>query len=178
MKEQNYLMYENDDAGQIQIEDEVAQLLIKNNLTISTAESCTGGLLSGKLINYPGISSVFMEGAVTYTNEAKINRLGVNKVTLEKHGAVSEETAGEMANGMAKISSSDIAISITGIAGPSGGTIEKPVGLVFIGLCINGKTKVERFNFSGNRQTIREKTVIAALQLLKKELLLKNQSNL
>lgn len=171
MKEQKNLMHENDDENQIKIEDEVAQLLIKNNLTISTAESCTGGLLSGKLINYPGISSVFMEGLVTYSNEAKMKRLGVKKETLDKYGAVSKETAEEMAHGIVKASGSDIGVSITGIAGPSGGTKEKPVGLVFIGLYTNGKLKVEEFNFSGERQTIRNETVIAALNLLRKELL-------
>jgi PncC family amidohydrolase len=152
------------------IEEEVGVLLINKDLSISTAESCTGGLLSGKLINYPGISSVFIEGAVTYSNEAKMNRLGVKKETLEKYGAVSAETACEMAIGIVKVSGSDIGISITGIAGPSGGTTEKPVGLIYIGLHINGKVKVQQYNFSGERQTIRDKTVTAALKLLKKEL--------
>jgi PncC family amidohydrolase len=172
MEEQKFLVYKNEteDENQAKIEEEIGELLIKNNLTISTAESCTGGLLSGKLINYPGISSVFTEGAVTYSNEAKINRLGVKKETLDKYGAVSAETAYEMASGIARVSGSDISISITGIAGPSGGTTEKPVGLVYIGLYIKGKIRVEKFNFSGERQEIRDNTVSAALELLKKEL--------
>jgi PncC family amidohydrolase len=159
---------------QIKIEEEVGELLVKKGLSISTAESCTGGLLSGKLINYPGISKVFMEGIITYSNDAKKNRLGVNKETLERCGAVSSETASEMAIGIARVSGSDIGVSVTGIAGPSGGTIEKPVGLVFVGLYINGKTKVEKYNFSGERQSVRNQTVSAALELLKKELLNSN----
>ena len=107
----------------ISIETIVSKMLIEKNLTISTAESCTGGLVSATLINYPGISSVFMEGCVTYSNESKINRLGVNPNTLKIHGAVSEETAREMAEGIAKNFNTNVAISTTGIAGPGGGRL-------------------------------------------------------
>lgn len=117
----------------ISIETVVSKMLIEKNLTISTAESCTGGLVSATLINYPGISSVFMEGCVTYSNESKINRLGVNPNTLKIHGAVSEETAREMAEGIAKNFDTNVAISTTGIAGPGGGTIDKPARRILAG---------------------------------------------
>ena len=140
-------------------------------MTISTSESCTGGLLAGTLIEYPGISSVFMDGVVSYSNESKMYRLGVKEETLEKYGAVSHETAAEMAEGIAKTAGTNIGISTTGIAGPSGGTEEKPVGLVYIGLCINGKVKTKEMHFVGNREKIRARAVYGALNWLRKELL-------
>lgn len=154
------------------VENEVGELLIKNHLTVSTAESCTGGLLASTLINYPGISSCFMEGAVTYSNDAKVKRLNVNISTLEQYGAVSDETAREMAYGIAMAAGTDIGISTTGIAGPGGGTIEKPVGLVYIGLYINKNLISKQLNLSGTRQSIRRETVDIALNLLKQQLLL------
>ncbi|GAA0744564.1 hypothetical protein GCM10008906_29630 [Clostridium oceanicum] len=149
----------------------VGKLLTEKNLTISTAESCTGGLLAGTLINYPGISSSFLEGAVTYSNESKMKRLNVKKETLDKHGAVSTETAKEMAEGIRKSSNTDIGISTTGVAGPGGGTKEKPVGLVYIGINIHDKTLVEKLNCSGDRQSVRNTVVNKTLDMLKKELL-------
>lgn len=160
-----------DNKEEISIEDIVCKLLLEKNLTISTAESCTGGLVSATLINYPGVSSVFMEGCVAYSNEAKINRLGVKKETLDKFGAVSEETAREMAEGIAKNFKTNIGLSTTGIAGPGGGSKEKPVGLVYIGIYINGKTIVKKFIFEGNRQEIRLKATNSILNELKIELL-------
>jgi len=160
-----------DNKEEISIEDIVCKLLLEKNLTISTAESCTGGLVSATLINYPGVSSVFMEGCVAYSNEAKINRLGVKKETLDKFGAVSEETAIEMAEGIAKNFKTNIGLSTTGIAGPGGGSNEKPVGLVYIGIYINGKTIVKKFIFEGNRQEIRLKATNSILNELKIELL-------
>ncbi|MFL0248620.1 competence/damage-inducible protein A [Candidatus Clostridium stratigraminis] len=157
--------------GEANISEVVGEMLVRNNLTIGTAESCTGGLLSGALINYPGISSVFLEGAVTYSNEAKMKRLGVKAETLESFGAVSEETAREMAEGIATAAGTDIGISVTGIAGPEGGTIEKPVGLVYIGLYFKGKVKVKKLNSNGDRQKVRNRTVTAALDLLRREIL-------
>ncbi len=157
--------------GNTTIEDEVAKILIKNKLTISTAESCTGGLLAGRLINYPGISSVFLEGAVTYSNEAKIKRLGVKKETLDRYDAVSAETAAEMAEGIAKSAGTHIGLSTTGIAGPGGGTEERPVGLVYLGLYINGEVKTKELNLSGNRQKVREAAVIKSLDWLRRELI-------
>ena len=160
-----------DNKEEISIEDIVCKLLLEKNLTISTAESCTGGLVSATLINYPGVSSVFMEGCVAYSNESKINRLGVKKETLDKFGAVSEETAREMAQGIAKNFKTNIGLSTTGIAGPGGGSKEKPVGLVYIGIYINGKTIVKKFILEGNRQEIRLKATNTILNELKLELL-------
>jgi nicotinamide-nucleotide amidase len=157
--------------GETTIDAVVGEILVNRNLTISTAESCTGGLLAGKLINYPGISSVFLEGAITYSNEAKMKRLGVKEETLERYGAVSEETAREMAIGIARAASTDIGISVTGVAGPDGGTEEKPVGLVYIGLYIKGEVKVKKLRMFGERQKIRNRTVVSALDWLRRELL-------
>ncbi len=153
------------------LESVAAELLINKRLTISTAESCTGGLIASRLINYPGVSSVFMEGAVTYSNEAKMNRLGVKAETLEKYGAVSSQTAAEMAEGIARTAKTDVGISVTGIAGPGGGTLEKPVGLVYLGLYIKGSVKTMELNLSGDRQYIRNRTVVKALDWLRRELL-------
>lgn len=155
----------------ITLEAAVVALLEKNHLTMATAESCTGGLLAGRLINVPGISDVFMQGFITYSNKAKRKLLGVKKGTLLKYGAVSEKTAKEMAKGGALASKTEVCVAVTGIAGPDGGTEEKPVGLVYIGCCVHGKTTVREYHFSGNRAMIREKTVAAALSLLRECLL-------
>lgn len=157
--------------GNTSIEEIVSKMIVENNLTISTAESCTGGMVSSSLINYPGISSVFMEGCVTYSNESKISRLGVKKETLDKCGAVSEQTAKEMAIGIAKNFNTNIGLSTTGIAGPEGGTKDKPVGLVYAGIYINGKTIVKKYEFKGSRQEIREKATKTLLNDLRLELL-------
>jgi nicotinamide-nucleotide amidase len=157
--------------GETTVDAVVGEMLVKRNLTIATAESCTGGLLAGTLINYPGISSVFMEGAITYSNEAKMKRLGVKEETLENYGAVSEETAREMAVGIATAASTDIGIAVTGVAGPGGGTEEKPVGLVYIGLYIKGEVKVKKLSMFGDRQKIRNRTVVGALDWLRRQLL-------
>ena len=163
----NYI-YSDDDTS---LEDTVAKLIINKNLTISVAESCTGGMVSSYLINYPGISSVFMEGCVTYSNEAKIKSLGVKKETLDKFGAVSEQTAIEMAKGIAKRHNTNIGLATTGIAGPEGGSDEKPVGLVYFGIYINGKTISKRYIFNGNRQQIRLKATKTILNDLRLELI-------
>jgi PncC family amidohydrolase len=148
----------------------LGEILLNKNLTISTAESCTGGLLSGKIINYPGISSSFLEGAVTYSNSSKMKRLNVKNSTLESFGAVSSETAAEMAEGIARTAGADIGISTTGIAGPEGGTAEKPVGLVYIGLYIKGIVKTKELRLAGSRENIRNKTVEEALKWTLEEL--------
>lgn len=119
--------------------DVVAKILIEQKITISCAESCTGGMFAEAMTGIEGISSVFNRGLVTYSNQAKIDELGVKQETLDKYGAVSEETALEMVRGLNKASGSDICISVTGIAGPEGGTKEKPVGLVYIGFLYQGK---------------------------------------
>lgn len=117
----------------------VGELLIERGLTISSAESCTGGMFAAALTDIPGISAAFDRGLVTYSNQAKVDELGVKPETLEKYGAVSRETAMEMAEGVKRVSGSDIGISVTGIAGPDGGTPEKPVGLVYIGFAYGDK---------------------------------------
>ena len=152
----------------ITLEMSVVNLLEKNELTISTAESCTGGLLAGRIINVPGVSDVYKEGFITYTNKSKRKTLGVNKSTLKKYGAVSMQTAKEMAFGAALEADTDVSISVTGIAGPDGGTDEKPVGLVYIGVCIKDSVHVEEFRFSGDRANVREQTVVSALGLARK----------
>ncbi|GAA0727976.1 competence/damage-inducible protein A [Clostridium malenominatum] len=153
------------------LEGVVGKLLIDNKLTLAVAESCTGGLLSGRLVNYPGISNAVIDGCVTYSNDAKVKRLGVKEATLEKYGAVSEEIAKEMAEGVAKTSGAAVGISTTGIAGPGGGSEEKPVGLVYVGIHIKGKTFVKKLQLSGSRQTIRERTVTFTLDWLRRKLL-------
>ncbi|MBO4900569.1 MAG: competence/damage-inducible protein A [Lachnospiraceae bacterium] len=154
----------------VTLEEAVVKLLKKRGLTITFAESCTGGLLSGRVVGVPGVSDVYKTGFVTYSNKAKHKLLGVSKKTLKKFGAVSEECAYEMAFGAAKAAEADVAVAITGIAGPDGGTEEKPVGTVYIGCCINGEASVKRFNFSGNREKIRDNSVSAALRMLHSEL--------
>ena len=151
----------------VTLEKAVVDLLCANKLTITTVESCTGGLLSARLINVPGVSEVFKSGYVTYSNKAKRRLLGIKKNLLEKHGAVSKEVARDMAKGAALVSKSDVTVSITGIAGPDGGTEDKPVGLVYIGCSVCGKITVKEYHFSGDRAKIRENTVSAALTLLR-----------
>lgn len=161
-------------SSQTEMDKVVAELLVKNNTTISVAESCTGGLVTANLINYPGISKVLFEGCVTYSNEAKIKRLGVKKETLEEYGAVSSQTAEEMAIGVAKSFNSEIGVSTTGIAGPDGGTSEKPVGLVYFGIYYKGKTFSIKKIFSGDRRKVRERAAMEALNQVR-ILLLKNE---
>lgn len=151
----------------VTLERAVVELLVANKLTVTCAESCTGGLLSARLINVPGVSEVYKSGYVTYSNKAKRKLLGVKKSTLNKYGAVSAQTAEEMARGLTFVSKSDVAVSITGVAGPDGGTEEKPVGLVYIACSVKGNVTVKEYHFSGNRQTIREAAVSAALTLMR-----------
>lgn len=157
--------------GNTCLEEVLGQLLIEKGLTIATAESCTGGMVAARLINYGGISASFLEGAVTYSNDAKISRLGVKEETLKEYGAVSHEVAEEMAIGICKTSGAHVGLSTTGIAGPGGGTNDKPVGLVYIGLCYRGEVVTRELNLSGNRQKIRERATIAILDMLRRELL-------
>lgn len=151
----------------VTLEQAVVDLLLANRLTVTTAESCTGGLLSARLTNVPGVSEVFKSGHVTYSNKAKHKLLGVKKPSLDKHGAVSESVAKEMAKGAAVSSKADVAVAVTGIAGPDGGSVVKPVGLVYIACSVRGKVKVKEYNFSGNRSRIRESSVTAALTLMR-----------
>ena len=158
-------------TGETSIEEVVSKMLVENNLKIAVAESCTGGMVSASLINYPGISSVFMEGCVTYSNEAKMKSLGVKKETLDVYGAVSDKCAKEMACGVAARYNTNIGIATTGIAGPDGGTDEKPVGLVYFGIYINGKVISKKYVFNGDRQGVRERATRTILNDLRLELL-------
>lgn len=160
------IMEKNEEKG-LSLEKEVADLLARKNYTMTTAESCTGGMLAARMVNVPGVSGVFNAGFITYANEAKQKLVGVKQETLKTYGAVSRETAGEMAEGAAKAAGADVAVSTTGIAGPDGGTPEKPVGLVYIGCYVDGKLAVKEYHFCGSRTEVRESTVEAALVLLK-----------
>ena len=152
----------------VTLEKAVVDLLIANELTVSCAESCTGGMLSARLINVPGVSECCKTGFVTYSNKAKRKTLGVKKSTLEKYGAVSVQTVQEMVKGAAIVAKSDVTVAISGIAGPDGGTKDKPVGLVYIGCGVKGKVTVEEFRFNGNRAKIREAATSASLALMRK----------
>ncbi len=147
----------------VTLEQALADLLKKYDMKIAVAESCTGGLLSGRLVNVPGISDSLKVSYVTYSDKAKRKLLAVRKSTLKKHGAVSEPVAREMAEGAALFSKADVTIATTGIAGPDGGSTEKPVGLVYIACNIKGDVKVKKFQFTGNRMKVRESTVAYAL---------------
>lgn len=149
----------------------VVSMLKKRKLTICTAESCTGGMVAARLINVPGASEVYTTGFITYANKAKRKELNVRRETLQTHGAVSRETAYEMAKGALEHAGTEVAVAATGIAGPGGGTPEKPVGLVYISCNVCGAITVKEYRFSGNRTKIRESAVAAALTLLRECLL-------
>lgn len=155
----------------VTLEESVIRLLEEKKMTVTTAESCTGGKLSGRLLNVAGASGVYNEGYITYANASKEKILGVKHETLETYGAVSEQTAAEMALGAAKAAGADAALSVTGIAGPGGGTAEKPVGLVYIGCAVNGEVTVREYRFTGNREKNRDYAVARAITLLREELL-------
>lgn len=149
------------------LENVIVNMLAERDLSIATAESCTGGLLTSMLVNVPGASDVLKAGFVTYSNKAKQKFVAVEKASLKKHGAVSAKVAKEMAKGCAASAKADVGVAITGIAGPGGGTIEKPVGLVYIACCVNGKTKVSELRLTGNRRKIREYAAAKAMVLLR-----------
>lgn len=149
------------------LEKSVVDLLLANKLTVTCAESCTGGMLSARLVNVPGVSDIYKSAVVTYSNKAKRRLLGVKKSTLRKHGAVSRQTAEAMVKGACLMYRSDAAVAVTGIAGPDGGSDEKPVGLVYIACNVKGKITVKEYRFSGNREKIREASVSAALALMR-----------
>lgn len=152
---------------EVTLEESIVELLKAQNLTLTTAESCTGGMLAARLTNVSGVSEVFKQGFVTYSNRAKRKLLDVKKNTLKTYGAVSEKTAKEMAKNGAFITGSDICVSVTGLAGPGGGTEEKPVGLVYIACAYQNEVRVKEFHFKGNRNKIRELSTVNALTLLR-----------
>ncbi len=150
--------------------ERVANLMIKNELTLAIAESCTGGLICHTVTNIPGSSTFFEVGIISYSNTAKAQFLNVQKKTLERYGAVSSQTAEEMAQGIRIKAGADIGLSTTGVAGPGGGTAEKPVGLVYIALSNEKKTTVYKYTFTGNRWENKESTCQKALEILIKHL--------
>jgi len=153
------------------LEQKVGELLSERNYTLSLAESCTGGLICSRLTDIPGSSDYLVGGVVTYSNAAKTNLIGVNTDTLNKYGAVSPETATEMVLGVRDLFKSDVGISVTGVAGPGGGSDEKPVGLVYVGVCIKDNLTIKQFNFGHNRRGNKLLSSQAALNLLRMELL-------
>lgn len=153
---------------EVSLEQSVVDLLLANDLTVTTVESCTGGLLAGRLINVPGVSEIFKMGHITYSNKAKRKIVGVKRKTLEKYGAVSGQVVREMVNGVLQLTRADVAVSVSGVAGPDGGTPEKPVGLVYIACSVCGTVTVQECHFSGTRKKIRESAVAAALILMRR----------
>lgn len=153
------------------MEKTLGNILIQKSLTIATAESCTGGLIGHMITSIPGSSAYFMGGIISYSNQAKCDLLGVSADTLKKYGAVSGETAREMAWGIRERFGTDIGISVTGIAGPDGGTKEKPVGTVFMGFVFDKKEPVSiRYLFKGTREKIKQKTAETALENIRRYL--------
>jgi nicotinamide-nucleotide amidase len=147
---------------------ELVNILKERKLTLSTAESCTGGLIAKKITDVPGSSEIFTGGVVSYSNEMKMKWLGVQQDTLERYGAVSEQTVREMLIGIKRETTSDIAVAVSGIAGPSGGTFEKPVGTVFIGVSFGDKMVIEKHHFKGIRQKVREESAEQAREMILK----------
>jgi nicotinamide-nucleotide amidase len=148
------------------LEEVVGRLLTEQKLTIALAESCTGGLIAHRLTNVPGSSAYLIGGVVSYANVAKERMLGVSHQTLQEHGAVSEETAREMARGVRRLLKTDVVLAVTGIAGPSGGTPEKPVGLTYIALIAKDLERCERYLWKGDRWANKEQSAEAALEML------------
>ena len=153
------------------MEEIVVKLLKSKNLTVSFAESCTGGMIAARIVNVSGASEVFDRGVVTYSNESKVELLDVKVDTLERYGAVSHETAKEMAEGIRRNSKTDIGISVTGIAGPNGGTAEKPVGLVYIGVADGKGVESFEYRFNGNRERVRLMATMSALDLSRRKIM-------
>lgn len=162
------LIYGFDDDS---LEAIVGDLLRKNKLSLCTAESCTGGYLAHRITEIPGSSEYFLGSIISYSNESKINHLDVKKETIETYGAVSEQTATEMAKNVMKKFGADYALAVSGIAGPSGGTIEKPVGTVYISLASKTVNITKRFQFGDHRLRNINMTTQAALNLLRLELI-------
>lgn len=148
------------------IEEKVVFKLKEKGFHVTCAESCTGGMIASALVNVAGVSEVLNESYVTYANSSKHKLLGVEEEALRTYGAVSRQVAEQMARGAARASGAEAAVAVTGIAGPDGGTPEKPVGLVYIGCIVKGKLLVTENHFKGSRLEIRKQTARAALELL------------
>ncbi len=156
--------------GEDTLEEVVAKMLVQSNKRLALAESCTGGLITSMLTDIPGSSKYLIEGIVAYSNDSKVNRLGIPKSLIQDCGAVSHEVAVAMSKGVLKTSGADISVAVTGIAGPDGGTIEKPVGTVFIAVSDNDSTDCKQYSFRGNRERIRQLSALSALNLLRLKL--------
>lgn len=152
------------------MEEKIVEFLQKNHLTITTVESCTGGLIASRIVNVSGASEVFHEGYITYSEEAKIKLVSVKRETIDEFNVVSREVAYEMASGGAEAAGADVAISVTGVAGPGGGTEKIPVGTVCFGIYYNGKIYTSKFLIEGDRQQVRTIAADKALELLVKVL--------
>jgi nicotinamide-nucleotide amidase len=161
-------VYSSDNKG---LDETVAHMLLQSGATIAIAESCTGGLISARLTEIPGVSRVFDRGIISYSNESKLENLNVKQGTLEKFGAVSRETAIEMAVGVRTLSGTDLGLSVTGIAGPDGGSVEKPVGLVYIALSDKDETDCKELRLWGNRSRIRHVTSLHAFDIIRRKLI-------
>lgn len=148
------------------MEEKIVRFLNEHNMTITTVESCTGGLIAARLVNVSGASNVFSEGYITYSEDAKAKMVGVNPETIKKYNVVSEEVAYEMASGGAKTANADVAVSVTGVAGPLGGTKEIPVGTVCIGVYYKNKVITGKFLFNGDRLQVRNQAVDKALEMV------------
>lgn len=160
-------VYSNDNMN---LEEVAAKLLVESGMTLALAESCTGGLLAAKLTEIPGISAVFDRCIVTYSNRSKVESLGVKQETLDQYGAVSEQTAKEMAECIRKLSSTDLGISVTGIAGPDGGSLDRPVGTVYIALAHKNGVEAKKLELWGSRNRIRNVTSLHVFDMLRRYL--------
>ena len=154
------------ETQQLDVAKACAKLFTLQNLTVSVAESCTGGRLSSILTDIPGSSEYYKMGMVVYSNQAKIQFVGVNHEIIHQHGAISKQTAYELAAGIKKLANTNIGIGITGIAGPTGGSPEKPVGTVYIGVVIDDEAKINKYIFSGNRAQNKRQFTLAALNMI------------
>jgi nicotinamide-nucleotide amidase len=153
------------------VEAALGEMLAARQLTLAVAESCTGGLLGQRITSVGGSSGYFLGGIISYSDSAKIQQLGVKPETLERDGAVSAEAARQMARGVCRVFGAHLGISITGIAGPEGGSVEKPVGLVFVCVSFGDECDVKEFRFGGGREDIRQQAGEAALELATRYLL-------
>lgn len=160
----------------MRLENKVVAALLDRGMTVSLAESCTGGAVAARLVSVPGVSAAFLGGVVSYTDAVKARLLGVFEDTLAAHTAVSAPVAAEMAEGIRKSTGSDLALSVTGLAGPGGGTVEIPVGRVFVGVATAAGTRVKTLSLSGSRSTIRRKAATAVLREALYEILMTEET--
>jgi nicotinamide-nucleotide amidase len=158
-------------TGDELLEEVLVKQLTHRNETLAVAESCTGGLLANRITNVPGASKIFLAGYITYSNEAKIDILDVDAKMIDKHGAVSDEVARAMAEGACARARSTYALSTTGVAGPSGGSKEKPAGTVYVGFASRERTVAKKFFFPNDRETFKQQTAQAAFDLLRRKLI-------